>query len=131
MIKKIYLTKEGPAVYINNVKTIISETAEKVLNFDNDPFDGSINPSVLGSVVSVTKSVNEFTEPKDEDIIATAEKCRIESFNVDAKGFNFSGWFMFMGGFCVGLRLKRNDREMRMPGTPEEAYQKIKSQLSL
>lgn len=69
MIKKIYLTKEGPAVYINNVKTIISETAEKVLNFDNDPFDGSINPSVLNSVASVTVSVNVFTEPKDEDIL--------------------------------------------------------------
>ena len=131
MIKKIYSTKEGAAIYINGVKTMISEQAANVLNFDNDPFDGSINSKVLSFIAAATESVNSFTEPKDLDIVNTAEKCNIEVLDKEAKGFTFKGWFMFKEGVCIGIRLERNGRPINVPGTPEEAYQKIKSQLGL
>lgn len=131
MIKKIYFTKEGAAVYINNVITGISEQAANVLSFDSDPFDGSINPKVLNFIVAATESANAFTEPKDLDLIKTAGACRIETFDKEVKGFNFKGWFIFKGAICIGILLERNGKLINLPGTPEEGYQKIKSQLEL
>ena len=131
MIKKIYSTKEGAAIYVNNEKVIISEQAAAILNFDNDPFDGSINTKVLSYLINATESKNVFTEPKDLDIIATAEKCRIETFYKEINGFNFKGWLIFKEGVCIGMNIERNGRLLNVPGTPEEGYKKVKSQLGL
>lgn len=131
MIKKIYLTKEGPAVYINNEKVVISKQAAKVLNFDYDSFDGSISSRTLSFISNATASKNSFTEPKDEDIIKTAELCHIEEIDKEINGFNFKGWFLFKECVCIGMKIERNGRLLNVPGTPEEGYQKVKSQLSL
>lgn len=131
MIKKIYSTKEGSAIYVNNEKVIISEQAASILNFDNDPFDGSINAKVLSFLSNATESKNAFTEPKDLDIVATAEKCRIEAFDKEINCFNFKGWFLFKECVCIGMKIERNGRLLNVPGTPEEGYQKVKSQLAL
>lgn len=131
MIKKIYITKEGPSVYINNEKVVISKQAAKVLNFDYDPFDGSISSRVLSFISNSTISKNSFTEPKDEDIIKTAELCHIEEIDKEIKGFRFKGWFIFKEDICIGINLERNGRLINIPGTPEEGYQKIKGQLEL
>ena len=131
MINKIYSTKEGSAIYVNNEKVIISKQAAKVLNFDYDPFDGSINTKVLSYLINETKSKNVFTEPKDLDIVETAEKCHIETFEKEINGFSFKGWFIFKESVCIGMNIERNGRLLNVPGTPEEGYQKVKSQLDL
>ena len=130
-MKKIYSTKEGSAIYVNNEKVIISNQAAAVLSFDSDPFDGSINTRVLSYLVNATESKNAFTEPKDLDIVATAEKCRIETFDKEINGFNFKGWFIFKESVCIGMNIERNGRLLNVPGTPEEGCQKAKLQLGL
>lgn len=131
MIKKVYSTTESSFIYVNNEKVIISEQAAAILNFDNDPFDGSISTKVLSYLINATESKNAFTEPKDLDIVATAEKCRIKSFDKEINGFNFKGWFIFKEGICIGMKIERNGRLLNVPGSPEDGYKKVKSQLDL
>ena len=131
MIKKVYSTTESSFIYVNNEKVIISEQAAAILNFDNDPFDGSISTKVLSYLINATESKNVFTEPKDLDIVATAEKCRIKSFDKEINGFNFKGWFIFKEGICIGMKIERNGHLLNVPGSPEDGYKKVKSQLDL
>ena len=94
MIINIEMIPSYKIAYIRRIGSYGSENVKIMEQLKN--WAREKNLLNAGSIIlGIAQDNPKFTEPKDLDIVATAEKCRIESLDKEINGFNFKGWFIF------------------------------------
>lgn len=111
---KIYNTKNGKAVYINNEQVIISEETAKVIeNFD---VDGLNNKTCKSS--------------SDAQILEYAKKYKVEEINKEKQGIKIECIIIKEGEKIVDMRIKRNGIDVSSQineSVYQQSYENIKN----